>query len=51
VVCSAPLDKFVVIEQEGNTLIQTSLLGTCTAIDKKTNKTFTAKGALLEIKA
>jgi hypothetical protein len=50
VVCSAPLDKFVILEKEGNTIIQTTLLGNCTASDKRANKTFIAKGALLEIK-
>ena len=52
--CSAPVDRFAFLEQEGHTYIHSTVMADCTAFIKKTLKkaqTFVSTGVnLLEIK-
>lgn len=49
-VCTAPRNQFVMIEREGRTKIETSLLGTCQVTDNSSGNVYHAQGALLETK-
>jgi len=51
ITCEAPVEWFAVLEQEGNTFIHTTLLGSCKAKNEKTGKSYIGKGALLEVKS
>jgi len=51
ITCSAPVDKFALLETEGLTQIHTTLLGSCKATDVNAGVSYVADGALLEAKS
>jgi len=49
--CSAPLDKFALLGNEGSTAIHTTVLGSCVAKDKRNNLVWKTKSdSLMELK-
>jgi len=48
--CNAPLDKFAMLDRDGNTEIHTTLLGQCTLMDRKKDQQYFSNSALLELK-
>jgi len=48
--CSAPTNKFAMLDRDGNTEIHTTVLGACTLTDMKRKGTYLSNSALLEAK-
>jgi len=48
--CQAPVDKFAMLDKDGNTEIHTTLLGSCEVTDVKKGQTYNTNSALLEAK-
>ena len=49
--CQAPTDQFALLDQEGKTVIHTTVLGECYSYDRDTGATFVCSNcALLEVK-